>query len=92
MRAVNHDSLLLLLLLQLLLNSLDVLSIEVGTTGSTTENDEAVWVTSSLSDSSKTLLGDTHEVVLGSSRSNGINGDGQRAISSVLEADWEGET
>lgn len=92
MRAVNHDSLLLLLLLQLLLNSLDVLSIEVGTTGSPTENDKAVWVTSSLGDSSKTLLGDAHEVVLGSSRSNGINSDSQRAISSVLEADREGET
>lgn len=92
MRAVNHDSLLLLLLLQLLLNSLDVLSIEVGAAGSTTENDEPVWVTSSLGDSSKTLLGDTHEVVLGGSRSNGINSDGQRAISSVLEADWEGKT
>lgn len=92
MRAVNHDSLLLLLLVELLLDSLDVLSIKVGATGSATEDDETVWVTSGLGDRSKSLLRNSHEVVLGSSRSNGINSDGQRAISSVLETDWERQT
>lgn len=92
MGAVNHDGLLLLLLLELLLDSLDALGIKVGATGTATEDDESVWVSSGLGDSSETLLGDTHEVVLGSSRSNGIDSDGQRTISSVLETNWEGET
>ncbi len=90
-RAINHNSLLLLLLLQLLLHSLDIISIKVGTTGSTTENDEAVRVAGSLGDGGEALLGDTHEVVLSSCGSNGINSNSQRTISSVLETDWEGE-
>lgn len=92
MGAIDHDCLLLVLLGQLLLDALDAVGIEVGTSGATTEDDEAVWVASSSCDSGEALLGDTHEVVLSSCRANGINSDSQTAVSAVLEADWEGET
>lgn len=91
-RAINHDSLLLSLLLQALLGQLDVLGIEVGTSGAATEDDEAVLVSSCSRDSRKTLLCDTHEMVLGGGRSDGVDGNSQTAISAVLEANWEGKS
>jgi hypothetical protein len=91
-RAVNHHNLGQVLLAKGLSALLDVLSVEVGTVSSTSEDDEAVLVSGSLCDGSKTLLGDTHEVVLGSSRANSINGDTQAAVGTVLEAHGERQT
>lgn len=90
--AVNHNSLSLLLVLQHLLGSLDALLVVVGTLGSSTQNNEAVLVTLGASNSSKALLGHTHEVVLSSSSANGINGNAKVSISAVLEANRERET
>lgn len=42
-------------------------------------------------DSRKSLLRDTHEVVLRGRRTNSVNRNSQRAIGSVLEAHWEGK-
>lgn len=91
-RAINHNSLLLSLLLQALLGQLDVLGIEIGTSGAATEDDEAVLVSSCSCDSRKTLLCDTHKVVLGSGGSDGVDGNSQTAIRAVLEANWEGKS
>lgn len=90
-RAVNHDSLLLSLLIQGLLGQLDILGIEVGASGATTEDDESVLVSGGSGDGSETMLGDTQEVMLGGRGSNSINGNSQAAIGAVLEADWERE-
>lgn len=92
MRAVNHHDLGQVLLGQGLSALLDILGVVVGTLGSTSEDDETVLVSGSLCDGSKTLLGNTHEVVLGSSRANGINGHTQTAIGTVLEAHRERQT
>jgi hypothetical protein len=91
-RAVDHDGLLLSLLLQSLLGGLDALGIEVGTLGTATENDEAMLVSAGAGDGGQTLLGNTHEVVLGGSSANSVNGDGQASIGTVLETNWERET
>jgi hypothetical protein len=90
--AVNHDSLLLLLVLEDLLGSLNTLLVEVGTLGSATENNEAVLVTLGSGDSSKALLGDTHEVVLSGGSANGVNGNTEATVCTVLEADRERKT
>jgi hypothetical protein len=90
--AVNHDSFFLLLVLEDFLGSLDALLVEVGTLGSTTENNEAVLVTLGSGDSSKTLLGDTHEVVLSGGSANGVNGNTKAAVCTVLEANGERKT
>lgn len=92
MGAVNHDSLLLLLVLEDLLSSLDALLVKVGALGSTTEDNEAVLVTLGSGDSSKTLLGDTHEVVLSSGGTNSVNGNTKAAVGTVLEANGERKT
>jgi hypothetical protein len=91
-RAVNHHDLGQVLLAKGLSALLDVLGVVVGTLGSTSEDDEAVLVSGSLCDGSKTLLGDTHEVVLGSSRANGINGNTQATVGAVLETHGERQT
>jgi hypothetical protein len=90
--AVNHDGLLLLLVLEDLLGSLYALLVKVGTLGSTAEDDEAVLVTLGSGDSSKTLLGDTHKVVLSSSSANSVNGNTKATICTVLETDGERKT
>ena len=90
-RAVNHDGLLLALVGQDLLGGLDALLVVVGALGSTAEDNEAVLITLRASDSSETLLGNTHEVVLGCGSTNGINSDAEISIGSVLEADREGK-
>lgn len=90
--AVNHDSQLLLLVLQGLLGSLDVLLVKVGSLGTTSQDNEAVLVTLSAGDSGKTLLGDTHEVMLGSGSANGVNGNAETTVCAVLEADGERQT
>lgn len=75
MRAVNHDSLLLTLLLQALLDGLDALGIEVGAASATTKNDETVLVSGGSGNCGETLLGNAHEMMLGSRGSNGVNGN-----------------
>lgn len=91
-RAVDHHDRTLALGLEGLASGSDAVLVEVGALGATTEDDEAVGVASSLSDGSETLLGHTHEVVLGSGGANGVDSDGQTTISTVLEAHRERET
>lgn len=90
-RTIDHDSLLLPLLLQSVLGQLDVFGIKVGASGAATEDDESVLVPCCSRDSRKALLRDTHEMVLGSGGSDGVDGNGQTAIRTVLEANWEGK-
>ena len=92
MAAVNHQYLLLALLLQCLLSGLDALSIIVGAFAATAENHKTVLVTGGTSDGCKTLLGHTHEVVGARCRETGVDGNGEGAISAVLETDREGDT
>lgn len=92
MRAINHHDLWQVFLLQCLTSCLDALRIVVCALCTTTQNDEAVWVASSLRDSCETLLGHTHEVMLRSCSANGIHSDCQTTICAVLEAHWEGQT
>lgn len=89
MRAVNHDGQLLLLVLKSLLGSLDVLLIKVRSLGTASQDNEAVLVTLGTGNSSQTLLGDTHEVVLSSSSANGVNSNTEATVCAVLEADRE---
>lgn len=90
--AVDHDDLGLLLARQSLAGGLDALTVVVGALVASTEDDEAVLVTSGLGDSSQTLLGDTQEAVGVSSGTNGINGNSEVAVGTVLEANGETET
>jgi hypothetical protein len=83
--------LLLALISQRLLRSLDTLLVEVGAVGSSAKDDEAMHVATCPGDGSKTLLGYTHEVVLRSSSTNGIDSDAQVAIRAVLESHREGK-
>lgn len=92
MRAVNHHDLREVLLLQRLADRLDAVLVEVGALGSTTEDNEAVLVSSRPGDGSQTLLCYTHEVVLCGSRTNSVDGHCQPSIGSVLESNGEGET
>lgn len=89
MRAVDHHDLWEALLAQSLPGSLDIVLVVVGALCSTTQNHEAVWVTSSLRNSSKTLLRHTHEMMLRSSSANGIHRNRKSTIRSVLEAHGE---
>jgi len=92
MRAVNHNGELLALLDEGLLSGLDVGLVVVGALGTTTEDDEAVLVAGGAGDGGQTLLGDTHEVVLGSGGADSVNGNVQAAVGTVLETDGERET
>lgn len=91
-RAVDHHDRTLALGLEGLASGSDAVLVEVGALGATTENDEAVGVAGSLGDSGETLLGHTHEVVLGSGRANGVNSDSEATVGTVLEAHGERET
>lgn len=57
-----------------------------------TENDMHVMVPAGLYNCSKTLLGNTHECMRSTCSTHGINGNANRAIGAVLEADREGHT
>lgn len=92
MRAVDHHDFRQLLLPQRFPGRFDALPVEICALASTTEDNEAVLISGGSGDSSKTLLRHTHEVVLGSSSADGIDSDGQSSISTVLEANREGET
>jgi hypothetical protein len=91
-RAVDHHDLWETLLLQCLTGRLDAVLVEVGALGPSAQNDEAVLVSTSLGNSSQTLLCDTHEVVLSGRAANGIDSHGQASIGTVLEANGERET
>lgn len=91
-RAVDHHDGELALGLEGLAGGSNALLVEVGTLSAAAENDEAVGVAGSLGDSSETLLGYTHEVVLGSGGANGVNSNSEAAVGTVLEAHGEGET
>ena len=91
-RAVNHHDRTLALGLEGLASGSDAVLVEVGALGATAEDDEAVGVAGGLGDSGETLLGHTHEVVLGSGRANGVDSDSEASIGTVLEAHRERET
>ena len=90
--AINHHDLGLALLGQSLARLLHILGIVVCAFGATTQDDETIRVASGLGDGGETLLGHTHKVVLGRSRTNGVDGDTKRAVGAVLEAHGEGKT
>jgi len=92
MTAVDHKSGLHASLCQFLLGFGDTLCVVVCTLLSTTENDEAILITNSAYNRDVSRLGNGKEVVWVSDCANGVNGHIQRAIGSVLEADWVGET
>ena len=91
-RAVDHDHLPLLLPTQGLTGSLDVGPVVVGALGTTTQDDKAVLVTRGLGDGGQTLLSDTQETVGVGSSTNGINGNRQVSIRTVLVTDGETQT
>jgi len=93
-RAVHHDAWLVLRtrLLERSSSSLDVFSSVVRSLGATSKDDVDILVAGGLDDGSKTLFGDTHESVGVGSRLHGINSNADTSISSVLEADREGDT
>lgn len=90
--AVNHDVLLDASLLELLLDGLDVVLVVVWSLVSTTEDDEAVGVSSGSDNSDDSGLGDGEEMVRTHGGSDGINGNTDASVGSVLEANWEGKT
>jgi len=92
MATVNHQHFPLTLLLKRLLSDSDALSVEVGALAATAENHKAMFVTGGTSDGCKALLCYTHEVVGARCRETGINGNGERAVSAVLETNREGDT
>lgn len=73
-------------------SGLDVFSIVVGTLGTTAEDDMDILVAGGLNDGGKTLLGDTHESVRVGGGFHGVHCNTDASISSILEADGEGDT
>lgn len=90
--AVDHDNLTLLLGAQGLTGTADALAIVVGALSATAQDNEAVLVTSGLGNGSQTLLGHTEEAVRVSSGADGVNGDGETTVGSILETNGEGQT
>lgn len=91
-RAVNHEDFTLTLGAKQLTGGLDGLSVVVGATGSTTEDDIAVLVTLGGCDGVQALLGGTHEVVAGTHGLERVDGRTDRSIGGVLESHREGQT
>lgn len=91
-RAVDHHDLLLAALCKSVASLLDILGVVVCTLGTPAKNNKAVWVSGGLGNGGETLLGDTQEVVLGCCGSNGVDGDSQTTVGTVLEAHRERET
>lgn len=90
-RAVNHETLGDALLVDGSLGLGDALGVKVGTLGATTQDDEAVVIAGGADNSDNTRLGDGQEVVSVLDGTNGINGNAERTVSTVLEADGERE-
>ena len=89
MRAINHDCLLLPLLTEGLLGSLNTLLVEVGALCPATQDNEAMLIALGAGDSGKTLLCHTHEVMFRSRGTNCVDRNSQIAICTVLEAHGE---
>lgn len=68
------------------------LSVVVGALLTTSQNHEAVLVTLGSDNGSKTVLGNTHEVMGVGGRKHGVDGHTQSTVGTVLEADWERQT
>jgi hypothetical protein len=93
-RAVDHDTGLVLGtgLFERGRDGLDVLGGVIGALGTTSENDVDVLVSGGLDDSSKTLLGNTHESMGIGSRLHGVDCNPDTSVRPVLEADGERDT
>ena len=92
MGAVDHEDFTLTLGAKQLTGGLDGLSVKVGATSSTTEDDIAILVTLGGCDGVQALLGGTHEVVAGAHRLEGVDGRTDRSIGGILESNREGQT
>ena len=90
--AVDHQALLKPSLSESGLGLGDALSIVVGATRATTQDDEAVLVANGAHDGHHTGLGHRQEVMGVFDGANGINGHSESAVGSVLEANGEAET
>lgn len=90
--AVNHETGTHALSIELSLGISNASSIVVRTLLASTQDDEAVGVTDSADNRDDTGLGDRQEVVGVLNRANGINGNIERAVGTILESDGEGQT
>lgn len=88
-RAVNHDLWSQALGRQLLLGLSDALLVVVGAGGATAQDDETVLIPDGAHDSDDAGFGDGEEMMRMTYGTDGVNGDTQRTICPVLEADWE---
>lgn len=88
--AVDHQTRVQTLGLELFARLLDALRIKVCALLSAAEDDKAVIITDRANNGDNTGLCDREEVVGVLDRANGIYSDVQGAICAVLEADWEG--
>ena len=85
--AVDHQPLLETGFLERSLGLADALRIVVGTTGATAEDDEAVLVAFRADNGNNTRLRDGQEVVGMPDSIDGVHGNTQCAVGSILEAD-----
>src|ERR1700722_5853847 len=92
MGAVNHHYFRLSFLPQGPLCSFNTFGVKISAPISSSKDDKAIFVAARLGDSRSALFGNTHEVMFRCSSTNSINGNTQASISSILEADREGET
>lgn len=92
MAAVDHQPLLQSLASQGLAGLFYTLCIVVGTTSSTTENDEAILITYGANDGHHTRFCDREEVVRMSYGADGVNRNSEAAVSAILETDGERQT
>lgn len=90
--AVHHETLADALAPESGLGLGDAGGVVVGALGASAKNDEAVLVAISSDNGYNTGLGDGKEVVGVSDSADGVNGDAERAVGAVLEADRETET
>jgi len=90
--AVDHQTRVQTLGLELLASLVDALCIEVCALLSTAENDEAVVVANGADDGDNTGLGHRKEVMWVLDGANGVNGNVEAAVGTVFEANREGET
>lgn len=92
MGAVDHEDFTFPLGAKQLTGGLDGLSVKVGATSSTTEDDIAILVTLGSCDGVQALLGGTHEVVAGAHGLERVDGRTDRSIGGILESNREGQT
>lgn len=90
--AVDHQTGLHALGVELGLGLGDALGVVVGALLAAAQDDEAVGVADGADNGDDTGLGDGEEVVGVLDRADGVDGDVEGAVGAVLEADGEGET